>query len=118
MLILGSSRELEQFCACGALWRGLLQCTVGSGILAASRVLACQLSDRTWRRIWKRFDRAQCHIRTTLCRRCPPPEVLPRPPTNPAHQPAAQVIAHLQAAFPDANCPIAHFQQTMRSFFV
>jgi hypothetical protein len=97
----------------GALWR-FLQCAVAHGILAASRTLDCGLSDRTWQRIWKRFDRAQSKIRTALCRRCPPPQ----PPANPAHQPAAQVLAHLSAAFSDVHCPIAAFQHSMHTFFV
>jgi len=101
----------------GALWR-FLQCAVAGGILAAIRALDCQLSDRTMQRIWKRFDQGQSKIRTALCRRCPPPELLPRPPANPARQPAAQVLAHLQAAFPDVQCPIAAFQHTMHTFFV
>jgi hypothetical protein len=101
----------------GALWR-FLQDAVANGIVAAIGALGSWLSDRTWRRIWQRFDLAQSKIRTALCGRCPPPESLPRPPTNPAHQAAAQVLAHLQAAFPDVNCPIAAFQLTMRSFFI
>jgi hypothetical protein len=44
--------------------------------------------------------------------------LLPRPPANPAQQPAAQVLAHLQAAFPDVHCPIAAFQHSMHTFFV
>ena len=63
-------------------------------------------------RIWKRFDQGQSKIRTALSGRCPPPEL-------PADtDPAAQVLAHLQAAFPDAPCPIATFQHTLRTFFV
>ena len=100
-----------------ALWQ-FLQAAVVGGILAASRTLDCPLSDRTMQRVWKRFDRAQSKIRTALCGRCPPPESPAPPPANPAHQPAAQVLAHLQAAFPNVNCPIAAFQQTMRAFFV
>jgi hypothetical protein len=101
----------------GALWR-FLQCAVGGGVLAASRALACQLSDRSMQRIWKRFDRAQSNIRTALCWRCPPPEWPPKMAAIPARQPAAQVLAHLQAAFPEVHCPIAAFQHSMRTFFV
>jgi hypothetical protein len=100
-----------------ALWR-FLQCAVACGIHAASRALHCQLSDRTMQRIWKRFDRAQSKIRTALCGRCPPPQLLPRPPANPAHQSAAQVLAHLQTAFPNVHYPIADFQHSMQTFFV
>jgi hypothetical protein len=101
----------------GALWR-FLQCAVAGGILAASRAVDGRLSERTWQRIWKRFDHGQSKIRTALCGRCPPPELPPRLPKNPTRQPAAQVLAHLQAAFPDAHCPIAAFQHTLRAFFV
>jgi hypothetical protein len=101
----------------GALWR-FLQAAVAGGILAAGRAVDYRLSERTWQRIWRRFDQGQSTIRTALCGRCPPPELLPRPPAKPALQPAAQVLAHLVAAFPDAHCPIAAFQQTMHAFFM
>jgi hypothetical protein len=101
----------------GAVWR-FLQFAVASGILAAIRALDCQLSDRTLQRIWQRFNRAQSQIRTALCGRCPPPELPPRPPAKPARQAAAQVLAHLQAAFPGAHCPIAVFQHAMHAFFM
>ncbi len=93
------------------LWR-FLQRAVADGIGAALRAVDGLLSDRTLLRIWKRFRLAQSNIRTALSGRCPPPE-LPA-----ARRPAAHVLAHLQAAFPDAPCPIAAFQQTMQTFFV
>jgi hypothetical protein len=96
------------------LWRFLQRAVAGS-IAAAIRVVAdCRRSDRTWQRIWKRFDLGQSKIRTALSAWRPPPEL----PAEPSRRPAAQVLAHLQAAFPDANCPIATFQHTMRTFFV
>lgn len=94
-----------------ALWRFLLR-AVTDGILAAMRGLDCHLSDRTLLRLWQRFRHGQSHIRTALFGRCPPPQL----PAE--HRPAAQVLAHLQAAFPDAPCPIAAFQHTLRTFFV
>ena len=101
----------------GALWR-FLQRAAGAGILAAIRAAASPLSDRTWQRIWKRFNLGQSKIRTALSARCPPPELPPRSPPEPPQRPAAQVLAHLQAAFPDARCPIAAFQHALRTFFV
>jgi hypothetical protein len=89
-----------------------LQRAVAGPIAAALRALDSPLSDRTWQRVWKRFLRAQSTIRTALFGRCPPP-ALPA-----AHRPVAHVLAHLQAAFPDADCPIAAFQQTMQTFFL
>jgi hypothetical protein len=97
----------------GCLWR-FLQRAVAGGIIAGIRAANCHLSDRTLQRIWKRFNQSQCKIRTALSGRCPPPEL----PAEATHRPAAQVLAHLQAAFPDADCPIATFQHTLRTFFV
>ncbi len=95
----------------GGLWR-FLQRAVADGIRAASRGFDCPLCDRTLLRLWKRFKHGQSKIRTALFGCCPPPEM------RTEDRPAAQVLAHLQAAFPDAPCPIATFQQTLRIFFV
>ena len=100
----------------GCLWRFLQRAAAGS-TLAAIRAVDSHLSDRTWQRIWKRFDQGQSKIRTALYGRCPPPEPPPPGPTDPTRQAATQVLDHLQAAFPDA-CPIAAFQQTLKIFFV
>jgi hypothetical protein len=118
----GCGRTLSVWCAdkirrlsltTGALWRFLRR--AASGCLAAAiRAVGCHLSDRTWQRIWKRFDRGQSKIRTALSSRCPPPEL----PPEPGQRPAAHVLAHLHAAFPDALCPVAAFQHTLRTFFV
>ena len=122
----GCGRTFSVWCAdkirrlsltAGALGR-FLQGAVAGSILAASRALDCRLCERTWQRLWKRFNQAQSQIRTALCGRCPPPESLPRLPQKPTRQPAAQVLAHLQAAFPDSHCPIAAFQHTLKTFFV
>ena len=94
-----------------ALW-AFLQCAVAGSIRAAIRATDDQRSERTWQRIWKRFDLGQSKIRTALLTRCPPSE-LPG-----SHRPAAQVLAHLRAAFPDVPCPIAAFQHALRTFFV
>jgi hypothetical protein len=93
----------------GRLWK-FLKLVVASGMLRAIRALGSPLSDRTLQRTWKRFDLAQSKIRTALAQRCRAPDLA-------SDQPAAQVIAHLEAAFPEASCPISAFQQTMRTFF-
>jgi len=95
------------------LWRFLLR-TLEAGIAAASRTLDCRLSYRTFQRIHKRFRLGQSHIRTTLSQRCPPPDV----PADSRPPPEAQTIAHLQNAFPNADCPITDFQQTSQTFFM
>ena len=98
----------------GGLWRFLQRAAAGS-IAAAIRAANGHLSDRTWQRIWKRFDYGQSKIRTALWGRCPPPDL----PANPSRRPAAaQVLAHLQAAFPNDDDPIAPFQHALRTFFV
>jgi hypothetical protein len=94
------------------LWR-FLQHAVVEGVAAALRA-ATQRCDRTWLRLWKRFHRAQSTIRTALASLCPPP-VLAAVPGQP---PAAHVLAHLQAAFPNAPCPIAAFQLALHTFFL
>lgn len=93
-----------------------LRNAVAGGIAAAVRAVAdCQRSDRTWQRIWRRFDLGQSRIRTALLACRPPPDA----PAGPARRPAAaQVLAHLRAAFPSADCPIAAFQHATRTFFV
>lgn len=99
------------------LWRFLKRVAVDR-MSPAIRAADGHLSERTWQRIWKRFDRGQSNIRTALARRCPPPELPARAPPLPPHRPAAQVLAHLQAAFPGADCPIAAFQHALHTFFV
>jgi hypothetical protein len=98
------------------LWR-FLQNVVSVGIAAAIRAIrdTCRLTDRTLQRIWKRFDRSQSHIRTALSAQRPPPELFPGESRRSTQ---AQVLAHLRAAFPDSDCPIAAFQQASRTFFV
>ena len=88
------------------VWRFLQQVIAGS-IAAATRSMT-ERSDRTWQRLWKRFQLAQSTIRTALLKRCPPPQMS-------AERPEAQVIAHLQAAFP-VDCPLAAFQHASHFF--
>ena len=96
------------------LWWFLQRAVTGS-IAAAIRTTNCRRSERTFQRIWKRFDRAQSAIRTALLGRGPPPAFA----AEPFHRPvAAQVLAHLQATFPSDDCPIAAFQQAMQVFFI
>jgi hypothetical protein len=108
-------RRLSLTSSC--LWRFLKHAVAGS-ILAAIRIADGQLSDRTWQRVWRRFNLGQSKIRTALLGICPPPELPARLPAEPPHRPAAEVIAHLQAAFPDADCPVAAFQLALHTFFV
>lgn len=96
------------------LWTFLQRAVVGS-VAAAVHALDCPRSDRTLQRLWRRFDQGQSAIRTALLG-CGPPPALPAAPfRRPA---AAQVLAHLQAAFPHDDCPIAAFQQALRAFFI
>lgn len=90
-----------------------LRRVVTDGLAAAIRAAPDPRSDRTWQRIWQRFDRAQSRLRTALLARGPPPETWPGSTRRPA---AAQLLAHLHATFPDADCPLAAFQMATRSF--
>jgi hypothetical protein len=99
------------------LWR-FLTCALAGSVLAACRAVRCHLSHRTLQRIWKRFGQGQCKIRTALSALCLPGQVPATLPAIPSHHPAAQVLAHLQAACPDADCPIAAFQHTLSTFFI
>lgn len=72
-------------------------------------MLELKRSDRTWQRLWKRFQRAQSTVRTALLKRCLPPKLS-------AERPEAQVLAHLQAAFPQADCPLAAYQHALHLF--
>ena len=96
------------------LWTFLQRAVVGS-IATAIHATNCLWSERTFQRIWKRFDHGQSAIRTALLGRGPPPAL---PPSSSPRPVAAQVLDHLQATFPHADCPIAAFQQATRSFFI
>jgi hypothetical protein len=96
------------------VWTFLKRAVAGS-IATAIRDTDSPRSDRTFRRIWSRFQRNQSAIRTALLSRGPPPE---GPAPSSRRLADAQVLAHLHSAFPQAECPIAAFQQATRSFFV
>ena len=97
----------------GGLWT-FLQSVVAEGISAAIRHVNCHLADRQMQRIWRRFVLGQSAIRSALWPVCRPPEL----PPQSSQSPVAEVLSHLQAAFPNADCPIADFQHAMRRFFV
>jgi hypothetical protein len=106
---------IRRLCLSAAmLWRFLLG-AAAVGIVAAMRDSTVQLSYRTYQRLWRRFDLHQSNIRTALHGCCPTPQ-LPAPPSR--RPQAAQTLAHLQAAFPESDSPIAAFQQTLHTFFV
>jgi len=92
-----------------AVWRFLQQAIAGSIAAATRSMTESERSDRTWQRLWKRFQLAQSTLRTALLKRCLPPPMS-------AERPEAQVIAHLQAAFPQADCPLAAYQHASRLF--
>jgi hypothetical protein len=96
------------------LWTFLQHAVVGT-ITDAIHAAGCPRSERTFRRVWRQFDRGQSAIRTALLSRGPPPEVPAEPFARPA---AAQVLAHLQATFPHDDCPVAAFQQATQASFL
>jgi hypothetical protein len=94
-----------------SLWRFVTLVVAGSSKLQAMRELNCTLSDSAPYRIWKRFEMAQSRIRTALANLC-------RAPRVESEQPTAQVVAHLQAAFPGQDCPVVAFQVAAQDFFL
>ena len=96
------------------VWAFLKRAVAGT-LAAAIRATNSVRSDRTMRRVWTRFQRAQSAIRTALLNRGPPPTSAAAAFRRPAE---AHVLAHLQSAFPQAACPVAAFQSATRSFFV
>ena len=105
--------KIRRVCASTRLLWSFLQRAVADGIADATRHLGGRLSARTWQRLWRRFVLGQSHIRTLLLNRHPPPESA----TASRHASVAQVLAHLQAAFPDAD-PLAACQRAMQSFII
>jgi hypothetical protein len=78
----------------------------------ALRDLKVDLSVSSAYRLWKRFTERQSHLRSALANLCAPPS-LPY-----SRQPAEQTLAHLEAAFPHAACPIVAFQQQLQRAFL
>jgi hypothetical protein len=93
------------------LWAFLKNTVTSGNKLQSFRDLESGLSDSAPYRIWKRFLQAQTAIRTALARMCETPECT-------AEQPAAQTLAHLEAAFGDQPCPIAAFQLRLQTSFM
>ena len=96
-----------------SLWKFLRSVATNRNKLHALRRLKPNgnLSDSAPYRIWKRFERAQSRLRSFLDARC-------QPPASKSDQPADQVVAHLEAAFPGHACPVRAFQQSLQvSFF-
>lgn len=92
-----------------------LQHAVAGTLANACKAVHYPRSERTFQRIWKRFDRAQSRIRTALLGRGPPPESSAAFTRRPE---AAQVLSHLQASFPSTDCPITAFQLAIQCFFI
>ena len=92
-----------------------LQHAVVGTIANACKAVNYPRSERTFQRIWKRFDHTQIRIRTALLGRGPPPESSAASARRPE---ATQVLAHLQASFPSTDCPITAFQLATRCSFI
>jgi hypothetical protein len=93
------------------LWKFLKGVSDDGNKLQALRQLKCSISDSAPYRIWKRFEGAQSSLRTALGALCQAPVIK-------SDRPEDQVVAHLEAAFPDHTCPISAFQQTLQVFFL
>ena len=95
----------------GAGWWGKLYEENGRGILSDKSGEPYLKTDD-----WNTYEivAVGSKIRTALSACCPPPKL----PAEPSRRSAMQVLAHLQTAFPDVDCPIATFQHAMRTFFM
>ena len=93
-----------------------LQRAVAGTLAAATRDTDGSRSDRTFRRVWRRFVPGQSRIRTALFDRGPPPDPGPVEPSRRSTA-AAHVLAHLRATFPSVDCPVTAYQQATRTFF-
>jgi hypothetical protein len=65
--------------------------------------VARAMSLQTAYRLWRRLCKTQVSLRARLCRVCPPPD-------STAAEPMAQLLQHMQRAFPQAACPLSAFQ--------
>ncbi len=99
------------FLTAESLWAFLKNAVTSGNKLQSFRDLHSGLSDSAPYRIWKRFLQAQTAIRTALARMCETPECT-------AEQPAAQTLAHLEAAFPGHPSPISGFQTKLQTSFM
>lgn len=79
----------------------------------ALRALDVGFSVSSAYRIWKHFVTSQVTLRTALVRVCLPPPARPS-----SRSPEAETLAHLEAAFPSAVCPIVEFQVRLQAAFL
>jgi hypothetical protein len=91
------------------LWTFLKDVLELSNKAAALRKL--DLAASSAYRLWQRFLDGQSRIRSLLNRICPPPDL----PDSSC--PAAQTVAHLEAAFGHERCPIVAFQERLQVSF-
>ena len=102
--------KLKHSClGAASLWCFLKDVLNLSNKAAALRKL--NLASSSAYRLWKRFLDGQSRLRNFLSQICPPPD-LPN-----ESLPAAQTIAHLEAAFGHEHCPISAFQQKLQVSF-
>lgn len=85
------------------LWRFLQGVSDGLSRKAAWEQAQEAFSLQSGYRLWRKFNRAQTHIRAFLSRRCPAP-------ASSSAEPMKQLLAHLKCAFPSETCPFAGFQ--------
>jgi hypothetical protein len=95
-----------------ALWCFLIHAAASRHKRAAFARLGLALCPSGAYRLFRRVRHAQSRIRMLLLRRTP----APAPPPTP--HPISATLAHLQAAFPEAPCPIAAFQHAFQAAFL
>ncbi len=94
------------------LWKFIKLVLLLGNKAEALRQLNADFSISSAYRIWKRVVNSQSHLRTALDQRCLAPS-LPH-----ADQPVQQTVAHLEAAFPGEQCPVAAYQDQLQIWFL
>jgi len=109
--ILRSDLIARRFVTAGVLWLLLAICATSQAFAPAWAEVSGGLSRSTGYRLRCEIRRAQTHIRAALLSSALPPEC-------DAPEPLAQLVAHLAAAAPPKECPVAAFQlRFQRSIF-
>lgn len=109
------------FLSAEQLWGFLKEAARTNNKRQAFAALNSGMSDSAPYRIWKRFQKAQAAIRTTLCSVCTPPQLNGEPSRNKqtSDSPADNTLAHLVKAFGGGQLnPIAAYQLSLQTFFL
>lgn len=94
------------------LWNFLRMILEGARRATAWETATASFCVETGSRLWAGFLKNQSRLRSFLHRRMKPSALLS------PEIPVGQLLAHLQAAFPDSSSPVAAFQHTLQEAFL